>query len=291
MYFCTMFFKKINKFFFYILAVGFLSTSCSHYQIVLKGDDAVAKYRAADSLYQVATTTGKKGKYKKTLKLMEQIVPVYRGKPQAEKLTYMYANTFYNLEDFVLSGYQFERFEASYPKSDSVELAAYKSAKSYYELSPRYSLDQEDTRKGLDKLQAFVNKYPDSQYREESNALVKELREKLEKKDIKIADQYLKIGQQMGSFKPAMDAYENFISDHPGSVYREQAFYGRFLASYNRATSSLPSAVQERLINAKEFYSKYLKYYKTGELKVAADLILLDIDARLSGYDEITSEN
>ena len=120
--------------------------SCSEYQQALKSEDVLEKYEYAQELYA-------DGKYKKALGLMEQIVPVYRGKPQAERLMFLYANTFYNLEDYYLAGYQFERFETSYPNSDSVEVAAYRSAKSYYELSPRYSLDQQDTYKALEKLQ------------------------------------------------------------------------------------------------------------------------------------------
>ena len=96
-----------------------LFTSCSEYQRVLKNEDTAAKYTMMNTMYE-------SGKYKKALKLMEQIVPAYRGKPQAEKLMYMYANTFYQLEDFYLAGYQFERFATSYPKSDSVEIAAFK---------------------------------------------------------------------------------------------------------------------------------------------------------------------
>ncbi|GEQ86656.1 outer membrane protein assembly factor BamD [Patiriisocius marinistellae] len=262
-------------------------TSCSEYQNVLKGDDSAAKLKMAESLYQVGT----KGKYKKALRLMEQIVPLYRGKPQAEKLMYMYSNTFYELEDYFVAGYQFERFESSYPKSDSVERAAYKSAKSYYELSPRFSLDQTDTRKALEKLQAYVNKYPNSQFRQESNALVKELREKLERKDIETADQYLLIGKQIGSFKPAIDAYDNFVSDHPGSIYREHAFYGRFEAAYNRAINSIPSVVEERLITAKGYYNQYLKYYKEGEMKADADELLATVEKLLSTYETTTTEN
>ena len=276
--------------FFLLIASVMLVTSCTPYQIVLKGEDSVAKYKMADSLYQVGVATGKKGKFRKSLKLMEQIVPLYRGKPQAEKLSYIYANTFYNLEDYFVSGYQFERFETTYPKSDSVEAAAYKSAKSYYELSPRYSLDQKDTQKGLEKLQAFVNKYPNSNYREEANTLVTELRNKLEKKDIETAHQYLKIAEQIGSFKPAVDAYDNFIGDHPGSLYREDAFFGRIEAAYNRAITSVPSVVEERLIIAKEYYQKYLKYYKAGEKREDADALLAAIDSKLAKYQE-TTEN
>ena len=252
----------MKYFIFFLISCAFLCTSCTPYQVVLKESDSVAKYQMADSLYQVAIATGKKSKFRSSLKLMEQIVPLYRGKPQAEKLSYRYANTFYNLEDYFVAGYQFERFESTYPKSDSVEVASYKSAKSYYELSPRFSLDQKDTQTALEKLQAFVNKYPNSSYRIEANNLVSELRDKLERKDIETAHQYFNIGEQIGSFKPAVDAYENFISDHPGSVFRELAFYGRVEASYNRAISSIPAVQKERLLISKEFYNKYAKYYK-----------------------------
>ena len=283
-----MFFKTMKHLIFFLISTAILFSSCTPYQVVLKESDSVAKYKMADSLYQVAMTTGKKAKFRSSLKLMEQIVPLYRGKPQAEKLSYIYANTFYNLGDYLVAGYQFERFESTYPKSDSVEVAAYKSAKSYYELSPRFSLDQKDTRKGLEKLQAFVNKYPNSSYRIEANDLVTELRDKLEKKDIETAHQYFNIGGQIGSFKPAVDAYENFISDHPGSIYREFAFYGRLEASYNRAISSIPAVQKERLLISKEYYNKYAKYYKDGVKKQDADALIAAIDKELEKYQQST---
>ncbi len=206
-----MFYKLIRTSLLALLT-ALLFNSCSEYQRVLKADDAARKFVFADSLYS-------KGKYKKALKLMEQIVPVYRGKPQAEKLMYMYANTFYNMEDFYLAGYQFERFETAYPDSDSIEVAAYKSAKSYYELSPRYSLDQKDTGKGLERLQSYINKYPNSEFRKEANGLVLELRRKLEKKDFEVANQYLNIED----YKAAIEAFDNFITDHPGASLQERS--------------------------------------------------------------------
>lgn len=250
--------------------------SCSNYQKILKSEDTAVKYAAADSLYNA-------GKYKKALKLMEQIVPSYRGKPQAERLMFIYANTFYKLEDFYLAGYQFERFESAFPQSDSVEVAAYKGAKSYYQLSPRFSLDQEDTKTALEKLQKYINKYPDSEYRVETNLLVKELREKLEKKDFETAMQYLDIAEYLGSYIPAIEAFENYIVDHPGSVYRKEAYYGRLEAAYQRAVTGVPSMVQERLLTAKGFYNSFQKYYKndTSEVKQKADEINQEIEARI----------
>jgi outer membrane protein assembly factor BamD len=254
-----------------------LLTSCSEYQEVYRGVNTSTKYSFADSLY-------KEGKYKKALKLMEQIVPAYRGKPQAEKLTFIYADTYYQMGDYYLAGYQFERFETSYPKSDSVEIASFKSAKSYYELSPRFSLDQEDTYKALDKLQGFINSYPNTQYRTEANELVSELRLKIELKDISVARQYL----QISDYKPAIEAFENFISDHPGSTFRKDAFFGRLDAAYQLATNSVPRLIDERLIDAKEYYNSFIKYYTDTELMEDADVILKDINKRLN-IEEPTS--
>jgi len=258
-----------------VLFAILLFSSCSEYQRVLKEPDAAAKYSYAEMLYN-------EGSYKKALKLMEQIVPVYRGKPQAEKLMYMYANTYYNLGDHYLSGYQFERFVNSYPKSDSLEYAAYLSAESYYHLSPIYSKDQTETRQGLEKLQIFIDNFPNSEYRLDANKKVSELRYKLEKKDIEIAKQYLKLGEALGTFRNAIAAFDNFISDHPGSVFRKDAFFGRFDAAYQLSLNSIPSKRNGRLLIAKEYYDDFIKYYKESDLMPEAEKIMADIETKLT---------
>ena len=275
-----MFFKTMKKSILLLLFVIVIS-SCGEYQKMLKNPDSGLKYAMVENLYN-------KGKYKKALKLMEQVVPVYRGKPQAEKLMFMYSNTYYQLEDYYLSGYQFERFTVSYPKSDSIELASYKSASSYYQLSPRYSLDQTDTYIGLEKLQAFIDTYPDSEYRKVANMKVNELILKLQKKDIEIAFQYLKTGQALNSYKSAIAAFENFISDHPGSIYRIDAYFWRFQAAYELALQSVPQKVDERLIKASEYYADFVKYFSESELLEQANEMIIDIEIRL-GTSEVPS--
>lgn len=275
-----MFFKTMKKSILLLLFVIVIS-SCGEYQKMLRNPDSGLKYAMAEKMYN-------KGKYKKALSLMEQIVPVYRGKPQAEKLMFMYSNTYYLLEDYYLSGYQFERFTVSYPKSDSVELASYRSASSYYQLSPRYSLDQTDTYIGLEKLQSFIDTYPNSEYRTESNKKVNTLTLKLQKKDIEIALQYLKTGQALNSYKSAIAAFENFINDHPGSIYRIDAYFGRFQAAYELALQSVPQKVDERLIKALEYYADFVKYFSESELLEQANEMIIDIEIRL-GTSEVPS--
>lgn len=247
----------MKNIFFLLVAVVLLS-SCSAYQDVLKNDDIKAKYTFADSLYS-------QGKYKKALKLWEQIVPLYRGRPQAERVSYLYANTFYELGDYYQGGYQFERFVKSFPQSEKREEAAYKSAESYYNRSPRFNLDQGDTYIAMGKLQDFINQYPDSERLDDANAKVQELNQKIERKAYEIAKGYNKIGESRGTFPNAIKAFDNFLLDFPGSKYREDALYWKFNSAYQLALGSVRRRKAERLEDAKEAYNALEKYFPEGK--------------------------
>ena len=124
--------------------------SCSPYQKALKSDDVAVKSEVANAMYD-------KGKYDKAIRLYEQIAPVYKGKPNAERMFYLYSKSLYNTNQFYLAGYQFENFVATYPRSEKREEATFLAAECFYKLSPAYSLDQTDTQKALDKMQRFID--------------------------------------------------------------------------------------------------------------------------------------
>jgi len=209
---------------FFLLVTVVVFSSCSSYQDVLKNDDINAKYAYADSLYTI-------GKYTKALKLWEQIVPLYRGKPQAERVSFLYADTYYQIGSsnyYYLAGYQFERFVNAFPESTKREEAAFKSAESYFKRSPKYNLDQGDTFIATEKLQSFISNYPDSERLDKVNAMVTELRDKIERKAYEIAKGYNKIGASRGTFPNAIAAFDNFLQEYPGSKYREDALFWKF---------------------------------------------------------------
>ena len=255
-----------------VFVIGIVS--CSDYQKVLKDEEVAPKYKMAEELY-------KEGSYKKALRLFEQIVPKYRGKPQAERVMYYYADTYYQLKDFYLAGYQFERFVKSFPQSEKREEAAYKAAKSYYEISPRYSLDQTDTDKALEKLQDFINTYPESEKLDEANVLVTELRTKKEKKAYNIAKQY----HHREDYKVAIKTFDNYLVDYPGSAYREHVLFYKMESQYLLAIGSYANLVKDRLITAREYYQNYSKYYTSGEFAEEANTIKEDINSRLEQYN------
>lgn len=149
-------------------------------------------------------------------------------------------------------------------------------------LSPVYSLDQTDTNKAIDKLQGFIDIYPESQYLPEANALVKELRTKLEKKAFENAKQY----NTISDYKSALIAIDNFISDFPGTPYKEDALYYKLDSTYKLAINSIPEKMEERLQSAKQAYQGLLKFNSNSKYKQKADDMLANINKELQQFSK-----
>lgn len=251
-----------------ILSLFVLLASCSEYQKVLKNDDVKAKYDMAQKFYD-------EGDFKRANRIFEQIAPKYVGKPQGERVMFFFADSYFKRGDYYLAGYQFERFVKSYPKSDKIKEALFLSAKSYYERSPKYSLDQTDTDKALLKIQNFINTYPESEYIAEANEIAKELTTKKERKAYEIGKQFAKLGQfyTLDYNISAIAALDNFISDFPGSIYKEDVLFQKIRATTNLAINSTEYRKKQRLQEAEEAYNTLKNSFpETKYLKKADDL-------------------
>lgn len=233
-----------------VIIIALLLGSCSEYQKILNGDVISDKYKAAEQYYS-------EGEYNKANRLFEMVIPSYRGKPQAERLIFFFADSYYHTKSYYLAAYQFENFIKSYPKSDRIAEAYFMAAKSYYMKSPSYSLDQEDTKTAIEKLQIFMNNYPNSEFASEANTIILELQTKLEQKDFEISKQYYTIQD----YKAAIQALDNFIGEFPGTKFREEALYYKFLASFEIATNSVARLQEERLLDLQKLYESILQNY------------------------------
>ena len=176
----------------YSISIIILISSCSEYQKALNSDEVSVKFNLGTELYDSE-------KYSKASRLFAQILPQYRGKPQAQKLTYMQAMCFYKTKDYNSSSYQMERFVNSYPESEKVEEMAFLSAKSYYLLAPSFSKDPADTQIAISKLQDFIDTYPNSDFISDANKLVFELDYRLELKEFARNHQHSEV---LGSNNP-----------------------------------------------------------------------------------------
>ncbi|MBU2930048.1 outer membrane protein assembly factor BamD [Winogradskyella psychrotolerans] len=257
----------------YILLIGILLISCSDFQKTLKSEDTAAKFEMATELYEAE-------KWNKSYRLLDQILQQFRGKPQAEKITFMHAMCSYQLKDYYIASFHFDKFTDIYPQSEKAEQASFLAAKGYYHNSPVYSKEQKETIEAIEKLQLFVNQYPESQYLGEANELVKELDFKLQKKSFEIAKQYNTISE----YKASIKAFNNFMLEFPGADLRHEAFYYRFDSAYNLSILSIDYLKEDRLKEAIGYFKALKKAFPNSEYLEAATIMNEELQQQLNTF-------
>ena len=236
---------------FLLILASFLFMSCNDYQKLLNStENEVDKYTAAEEYYE-------NGEFRRANALIEQIIPSFRGKPQGERLVFFFANSYYETRSYYSAAIQFENFIKSYPNSQRIQEAYFMEAKSYFMLSPIYTLDQDDTFTGIDKLQVFINRFPNSEYLTEALELMEQLQNKIEKKEFEISKQYYTIRD----YSSAIKSLDNFIADNPGTIFREEALYFRWLSQYEIAINSIESRINDRITELERSLENFLRYY------------------------------
>ena len=234
-----------------LIFLSFLMVSCNDYQKLLNSsENEVDKYNAAEEYYE-------NGEFRRANALIEQIIPSYRGKPQGERLVFFFANSYFETRSYYSAAIQFENFIKSYPNSQRIQEAYFMEAKSYFMLSPLYTLDQDDTFTGIDKLQVFINRFPNSEYVAEALELIEQLQNKIEKKEFEVSKQYYTIRD----YSSAIKSLDNFIADNPGTIFREEALYYRWLSQYEIAVNSIESRIIERVTELERSLENFLRYY------------------------------
>ncbi|HRT53711.1 MAG TPA: outer membrane protein assembly factor BamD, partial [Flavobacteriales bacterium] len=188
------------------LFVALLSASCGEYNRALKatGPDAVqVKLTTATKYYGIGAaglepTATKKQKrkasaaFEKALPLLEELTALTRGDTLFERVSYMYAKSYYGIKDYVLGGYYLGNFSKTFPQSKYAEECDFLNAMCSYRESPAFELDQTPTSNAIEQFQYFLFQYPNTTLTDSCNALIDQLRHKLEQKDHASAMQYVR---------------------------------------------------------------------------------------------------
>ncbi|MBC6611714.1 outer membrane protein assembly factor BamD [Hymenobacter sp. BT507] len=245
-----------------LLLSALLLGSCSGYQKLLKSNDVNKKYEAAIKYYE-------EGDYFKAGTLLEELQPLLKGRPEAEKAQFFFANTNFKQSNYVLSAHYFKSFYETYPNSQYAEEAMFLHAKSLFRDSPEYELDQTNTLSANESIQEFLNRYPESTFRPEVENMSQELQKKLENK----AFQGAKLYQQLRYYQSAVVALGNFQQQYPASVYSEDAAYLKLESQFNLAKESVAEKQRERYLEAVAFYQQFIDAYPSSRnLKSAENM-------------------
>lgn len=239
---------------FAILLPLFLLVACDPHKKIVESNDDELKLRKAKEYYN-------NGEYMKASDLLDELVTLYRGSRKGEEVRFYYAYCFYGMEDYLMASYYFDRFRKTFPNSERANEAFYMSAICDYKNSPKWSLDQSETRKAIQKLQFFIDRYPDDERVDRCSELIDELRGKLEKKAFEKGKLYL----QTMHYRAAIRSFENTLERFPDSRYREEIRFRSLEAHFELANKSVESKKKERLEEVLEAYRKFAKAFPESE--------------------------
>ena len=249
------------------------SLTIGKYNRLLKNGDIETKYAAAIKYFE-------KENYTKALTLFEELATVYKGTAKAEEVNYYFAYCNYNLEDYIIAGYQFRNFVKNFPNSKHTEECAYMNAFCFYLNSPPYSLDQTDTRLAIKEFQRFTTQYPKSERIDKCNELLDILRGKLERK----ASENAMLYYAMEDYRASAYAFANYVKEFPSSKNTEYYNYLSVRSFYLMAVNSIDKKKEERFKATVESYLKFIETYPNSVYLKEAETLYTSALKNLEKY-------
>lgn len=186
----------------FMVAVSIFLTSCTSELNVEKV--------GFEKSFRISKEKFSKGNYTDALTDLNRIILNYGGENGIDSVQFMIAQSHFNLGEFYSSSYEYIRLTESFPESKLVEESYFNDAECYYNLSPRYTLDQAETSKAISKYQLYLDLFPEGKFKSDAGSKIIELREKLARKEYEAGELYLKLDQPRAAkvyFTEVIDNY------------------------------------------------------------------------------------
>jgi outer membrane protein assembly factor BamD len=255
------------------LIITLFLSACNDIEKIQKSKDFEYKLTKANEFYD-------KGQWQNANTLYEELLTVFKGTKNFEAIYYKYANTFYNLKDYLAASYHYKNFTDIFPNSDKNEECEYLTCLCLYKNSNDADLDQTNTIQAIGALQTFLNNHPESPKADEANKIMDEGRAKLEVKDAKSAYLYYKISQ----FKAAATAYAGLLKKFPDSKQADFYQFMIFQSNYEYSKLSVADKQVERYNQCLVDYNDLITNYPNSKYKNDALKIKSTIFAALEKF-------
>lgn len=183
---------------------------------------------SAEDIFNKAMAYYKDEDYYEAQKYFDILKLQYPASIYTDDAQFYLAEINFKKGEFVLAAYNYNYLRRAYPHSEFFKEAMFKTALSYYELSPTYDRDQEYTYKAIQAFAEFQAFFPQDSLSKIANERIVELRDKLGHREYFTAELYRKLY----SPKSALVYYDSVIEDFPDTKYFELAYVGKIEVLY-----------------------------------------------------------
>jgi outer membrane protein assembly factor BamD len=229
-----------------VVTVISMSSCKSQFELLLAGNDADAKYKAAFEYFN-------NKKYNRAATLFESLAALTDGTDRDDTVRFYWGLSNYNFKDYYTAETNFQQFYESYPRSPFASQARFLRLDCLYRSTLRYELDQQPTYKAMSAISEYMLEFPDNENMQVCKDMLVELGERLDKKAYEAAKLYYK----MENYLSSRVAFRNVLKDDSENIYREDILYYIAMSSYKYAQMSVPAKQKERYLT---FVDDYLNF-------------------------------
>jgi len=194
------------------------------FSVVGCGTTPKQEIHSAEDLFRLAKNYYEKKKFEDAEKFFDLLKLQYPASQYADDAQYYLGEISFEKGDFIMAAFHYSSLRRYYPASEYCKQALFKTALSYYKLSPSFDRDQEYTYKAIEYLMEFQNTYPNDQLTLEANKYLKELRNKLAYRNFFTANLYYK----WRSFNSALIYLDVVLTEYSDTDYIEDAYWLKF---------------------------------------------------------------
>lgn len=241
------------------LLLAVILVSCGEYNKILKSTDYELKYTYAKKYFD-------EKKYGRSITLLEELVPIFKGTSHAEESLFLLAQSFFYDKDYITATQYYTAYYNTYPRGEYAELSRFNSAYGMYLASPDVRLDQTSTYKAIQEFQNFLEIYPQSDKVQLAQDYMFELQEKLAYKEFLAAKLYFNLGSYMGNnYEACVVTSREALKNYPFSKLAEEYQILILRSRYELAIQSVDERKPLRFRDVVDEYFNYLNMYPEGK--------------------------
>lgn len=250
-------------------------TSCGEYVALQKSPDYEYKYEAAKAYYM-------EGKYSRASMLFYDLLAIMKGTTYGEESLYLTAMSEFGNKNYDLAHNNFKKYFQTYPKGQYAEPAHFYSALSLFRQTPDPRLDQTSTINAMGEFQNFLDLYPYTPLREQTQEMIFALQDKLVEKECLSAKLYYDLGSYIlnsmfggSNYEACVVTAQNALRDYPYAAPERREMLSILIlrAKYQLALKSVEEKRAERFRDAiDEYYGFANDFPESKYLKEAKDI-------------------
>ena len=239
-----------------LIILPFLA-GCGDYNHVMKTADYEYKYEAAKGYYS-------DGSFRKAAASFRDVLAILKGTQYGDECLFMLGMSNFRLGDFESASEFFKKYYQSYPKGKYVELSRYYCAMSYYNSIPDIRLDQSSTMEALTEFSTFLDYFPETSLKAQTQDVIFNLQDKLVEKEFLSAKMYYDLGSYLGNmtssgcsnYEACIVTAQNALKDYPyaSPLRREELSILVLRSKYHLARQSIIEKRIERVRDAIDEY-------------------------------------